>query len=58
MGKGSGERMRELVDYCVLCQKPLYCLEGFFNAVHKEDGKNYCFECEERRQKEETLHES
>ncbi len=50
--------MRELVDYCHLCQKPLYCLNGFFNGVQKDNGKSSCFECEKQNQKEETLHES
>ncbi|MBW3114277.1 hypothetical protein KYJ26_20630 [Bacillus sp. MCCB 382] len=39
--------MKELVDYCAFCQKPLYCLDGFFNGVHLEGGKSCCFECEE-----------
>ncbi len=45
--------MKELVDYCYLCQKPLYCLDGFFNGVQKENGKSSCFECEERNQEGE-----
>lgn len=45
--------MRELVGCCCLCQKPLYCLDGFFNGVQKEGGETICYECEERVQKEE-----
>jgi hypothetical protein len=50
--------MKELVDYCYLCQKPLYCLDGFFNGVQIEGGKSICFDCEERSQKEEIINES
>jgi hypothetical protein len=37
--------MRELVGNCIACRKEIYCLDGFFNGVHSDEGKMYCFEC-------------
>jgi hypothetical protein len=37
--------MKELVGYCTLCSKEIYCLDGFFNGVQSDDRKMYCFEC-------------
>lgn len=45
--------MKEKVSICKRCGKVLYCLDGFFNGVIKDDGSACCFECieqEERKQ--------
>ena len=50
--------MKELVDYCYFCNKPLYCLEGFFNGVNVKSGINSCFTCYEQKLEEENEDES
>jgi hypothetical protein len=44
--------MKELVGYCDRCEKPLYCLDGFFNGVKTDSGKSLCFDCNEEEEKE------
>jgi hypothetical protein len=39
--------VKEYVGICTLCQKKVYCLEGFLNGVVVE-GKLMCFACEEK----------
>ena len=39
--------MRERVGECSVCHKPLYCLDGFFNGIKKENGEVICFDCDE-----------
>ncbi|MED3563339.1 MULTISPECIES: hypothetical protein [Bacillus] len=45
--------MRELVGTCKCCNKEIYCLDGFFNGIHTDDKKIYCFECYETAKKKE-----
>ncbi|MEG9296187.1 hypothetical protein V6B33_06980 [Mangrovibacillus sp. Mu-81] len=44
--------MKELVGNCDRCEKPLYCLDGFFNGVKTHSGKSLCFDCNEEEEKE------
>ncbi|NQD68355.1 hypothetical protein HP456_20820 [Bacillus haikouensis] len=45
--------MKEHVGYCDCCGKALYCLDGFFNGVKTDSGKNLCFDCDEQEEKKE-----
>ncbi|MCZ8495440.1 MULTISPECIES: hypothetical protein [Priestia] len=40
--------MKEYVGICTVCQKNVYCLEGFLNGVVVE-GKLVCFACEKEK---------
>ncbi|WP_175989937.1 hypothetical protein [Bacillus sp. Marseille-Q1617] len=42
--------MKELVGHCDSCQKPIYCLDGFFNGVKKGSGEIVCFDCHEEEE--------
>ncbi|MEL3972181.1 hypothetical protein AAEO50_07810 [Rossellomorea oryzaecorticis] len=44
--------MKELVGHCDSCQKPIYCLDGFFNGVKKDSGKIICFDCDDEEEAE------
>ncbi len=46
-------KLKELVGECQECKKEIYCLNGFFNGIVKEDGTITCFECEEKKEKNE-----
>ncbi len=37
--------MKEHVGKCSLCEKEIYCLDGFLDGVVSEDRALYCFEC-------------
>lgn len=39
--------MKELVGKCAICDKDIYCLDGFFNGAVQEDGSIICFECDQ-----------
>lgn len=43
--------MKEYVGICTVCQKDVYCLEGFLNGVVVE-GKLVCFACEEEEKRD------
>ncbi|WP_256092392.1 hypothetical protein [Staphylococcus equorum] len=43
--------MRELVGKCSVCQKDIYCLNGFLNGEYK-DNHLYCFACASNIEKE------
>jgi hypothetical protein len=45
--------MKELVGHCDSCQKPIYCLDGFFNGVKKDNGKIICFDCDDEEEVED-----
>jgi hypothetical protein len=47
-------KLRELVGECQECKKEIYCENGFFNGIVKEDGKITCFDCEEKKEKNEV----
>jgi hypothetical protein len=44
--------MKELIGCCTVCGKEIYCLDGFFNGVHTDEGQIYCFDCYESSKKE------
>ncbi|MDP4083821.1 MAG: hypothetical protein Q8934_04305 [Bacillota bacterium] len=44
--------MKELVGHCSCCGKEIFCLDGFFNGIHTDDKKIFCFECHENTKKE------
>lgn len=44
--------MKELVGTCCICGNNLYCLDGFFNGLHTDDNKTFCFDCAEDTAKE------
>lgn len=44
--------MKEMVGHCTSCSKEIYCLDGFFNGIHTDDQKIYCFECYESKKAE------
>lgn len=37
--------MKELVGTCHVCEKEVYCLDGFLNGVVNDEGVLICFEC-------------
>ena len=37
--------MKELVGQCHICNKDVYCLDGFLNGVIDDKGKLVCMEC-------------
>ncbi|WP_281252732.1 hypothetical protein [Halobacillus hunanensis] len=37
--------MKEHVGECSLCEKEIYCLDGFLDGEVSEDKTLYCFEC-------------
>ncbi|MFS0783091.1 hypothetical protein [Bacillus sp. 1P06AnD] len=39
--------MRELIGYCCVCKKELFCLDGFFNGII-EEGQLFCFDCDDQ----------
>lgn len=43
--------MRELVGKCSVCQKDIYCLNGFLNGEYN-DNHLYCFACASNVEKE------
>lgn len=43
--------MKEQVSTCKRCGKALYCLDGFFNGVITDDGSTWCFECNEKEER-------
>jgi hypothetical protein len=45
--------MKELVGHCDSCQKPIYCLDGFFNGVKNDSGKIICFDCDDEEEVED-----
>ena len=45
--------MREFIDNCSTCGKPVYCENGFFNGEQLEDGKLLCPQCIEEEAKKE-----
>lgn len=47
-----GFDMKELVGTCCICGNNLYCLDGFFNGLHTDDNKTFCFDCAEDTAKE------
>ncbi len=40
--------MKELVGTCTICQKEIYCLDGFLNGIFQNE-KLYCFNCFEEK---------
>jgi hypothetical protein len=36
--------MKELIGYCCLCNKEVYCLNGFFNGI-VDKNQLFCNEC-------------
>ncbi|WP_310362674.1 hypothetical protein [Neobacillus drentensis] len=44
--------MKELIGSCKSCNKEIHCLDGFFNGIHTEEKEIYCFECYEKKDKE------
>lgn len=44
--------MKELVGHCKLCQKELYCMDGFFHAEMSDTGELYCLTCFNKIKKE------
>lgn len=44
--------MKELIGYCSICRKELYCLDGFFNGVILDNKELVCFECAEGEKEE------
>jgi ribosomal protein L24E len=40
--------MREYIGSCHNCGKDIFCLDGFFTGVVKEDQKIFCFDCEKK----------
>lgn len=47
--------MKELVGKCTVCEKEVYCLDGFFNGIFTDEKKIFCFECcEEEKAREKT----
>ncbi|WP_277994160.1 hypothetical protein [Staphylococcus equorum] len=43
--------MRELVGKCSVCQKDIYCLNGFLNGEYNNNHL-YCFTCASNIEKE------
>lgn len=39
--------MQELVGYCISCNKPVFCQDGFINGLVLEDKTLLCFDCSE-----------
>ncbi|MFD2445801.1 hypothetical protein ACFSO7_17725 [Bacillus sp. CGMCC 1.16607] len=37
--------MKELIGKCSICQKELFCLDGFFNGIILETKELLCFDC-------------
>lgn len=37
--------MKELVGYCSVCGKEVFCLDGFFNGIVTEKKEIVCFDC-------------
>jgi hypothetical protein len=44
--------LKELVGYCSICGKELYCLDGFFNGIILESKELVCFCCIENNKEE------
>lgn len=43
--------MKELIGNCSICNKEVFCLDGFFNGIIQDkDKKILCFECAENDQ--------
>ena len=45
------ERSQKLVGKCSVCQKDIYCLNGFLNGEYN-DNHLYCFACASNIEKE------
>lgn len=43
--------MKELVGTCSICNKEIYCENGFFNGVINDDQTILCFTCHEDQPK-------
>lgn len=46
--------MKELVAKCVICEKELYCLDGFFNGTFSNEHLPLCFECANLKEMEKS----
>ena len=47
--------MREFIGTCQICNKDIYCEDGFFNGVLLPGHEYRCFECDEKvTENEET----
>lgn len=47
--------MKEHVGLCEICQKDLFCMDGFFQGEIDSSGKLFCFSCyiEEKKESNE-----
>ncbi len=43
--------MREFIDHCSVCGRPVYCENGFFNGEQLQSGKLLCDKCAEEKEK-------
>lgn len=39
--------MQELVGKCAVCQKDVYCTDGFLNGIINDQKNLICFDCAE-----------
>ncbi|WP_261132535.1 hypothetical protein [Bacillus sp. Marseille-Q3570] len=37
--------MKEYIGKCEICNKPIYCMDGFFNGIKTKTGVR-CFDCD------------
>jgi hypothetical protein len=44
--------MKELVGHCFICQKEVFCMDGFFQGEVSNSGETLCFICAEKKEKE------
>jgi len=48
--------MREHIGYCSICQKEIYCMDGFLNGVIINSTTLLeCFSCNETKESKKTL---
>lgn len=44
--------MRELVGYCSVCKKEIFCRDGFLDGVVDSNGNLLCFDCSNNEKSE------
>jgi hypothetical protein len=44
--------MKELVGHCFICQKEVFCMDGFFQGEVSNSGETLCIICAEKKKKE------
>lgn len=44
--------MKEHVGICQMCNKDVYCLDGFLNGIIDDEGRLTCLECLHKEKEE------